>query len=280
MLFVSAQTVAKKHRKNGDMSRCPSIKSSDLVKNCSAPMSASFRSGHSLVSCRSPNASNGVLSKFPAGSPLDQQNSRVGKVVDSNKQLPKSVNIPGILTPPNAKTEKIRSRRPCNGESESKTGTSLELTALEVTRRKSESRLYPVFSPIVSAQVLHRKPKFTHTISTNKEPADATQTCTNKQECLKKQETLNTEHKQHPENLQIKTNCELDDVENLSCTDKEQLGIDNRQSFSFSPKTRHVRTNLMRKFLEVKVRTKSLCMILVGATQPFFAIVAIRPAHR
>ena len=105
-------------------------------------------------------------------------------------------------------------------------------------------------SPMHRRQSLRRRrSSIVLNITTKSEPVDAGH--------RKDPEILNVD----PEILNVKSDGKTEHSNHVSPTFKQRLCADNRrQSFVFSPKSLDAQSNLMKKILEIKVKTTSLCV--------------------
>lgn len=242
MLRVSAQTITKKYLNNRTIDQCPNIKTSGLVKKRESPMSARLRegcrSGKSPVSKSKKEGADfpkGAILKLACEIPLEKNKMYDSKSPAGNKQLPNSLNNSGILSPSNGTRKKARFRGPRNKPHSGEIKTLGSPKA--IASRKIETKNLTDSSTIAFGQTYRPESTRALKISTTKEPADATQT---------RMERTKTLGNKTPKNSKMKRNRSPQQTHHRSLTKNEQ---------SFSPKTRNARSNLIRKFLEVKVKT-------------------------
>ena len=250
MLFFNEGTVTSKHSKYGDISRIPNIKTSGhenkrsptlahmstRVKRNSGTFTVRRNSAHSPVCLNSTN--------LPDSKPITS-NSRspcIAKITSAEKKLPRSLRQLGILSPGDDKsksTKKIKPRRP------------LDI----ITRPTSENKYKSIVNSSAANPMGRPQCESTLRISTEKECTETTQALREKTEPADRP----SEHKAGPEILRVRrTSSKTDYAKYLSPTHKKQLCADNKTLFSFSAKHRNARINLMRKFLDTKVKIDSL----------------------
>lgn len=250
-----------KYSKHVDTSRCPNIKIPGVDIKPASPMldivpriSTRVRGGKGELADLAQSLAS-PISKLPEGMPLtpNPHSPCIAKVTSSDQMLPQSLRHSGILSPSDGKSKpaRIKSRNPLK----------------VITRPTSEKKLhYVAISPVVH-KMCRPQSASTLRISTQKEPADTTQTPRDKKEPvdttqMPTNKETPAEHKSKLALEILRRNSKTQFAEYLSPTHKaylspthkERLCTHDKTSHSISPKNCDVRSTLMRKLLETKVK--------------------------
>ena len=208
------------------MRRYPDIKASGLEQKLS-PIDE--RLSHSEISSN--------FSELPAGMPLSPHRPRLAKVTGSDKVLPQSLENSEIPSPNSWKCGKIRLFDYL---------TTITRPRSEVKRRAASTALAvtPIRRPQSASERLSTS---TRRLSKDSEHVDAAPALG----ISPKSKPVHTGHRKDTEILNVKSDGKTEHSNQLSPT---------LNRLELSPKSLDAQSKLMKKILEIKVKTTSLCV--------------------